>query len=98
MVHSRYVINMYRVIFPSQGPGREIRFFKKKNAFVALWVEHWNAAALHGRLAIHICELSSTPAMDSKSLGISKIRKTNNNPLKSGLPVDKNVRLTGDLL
>ena len=68
MVRSRYVINMYRVIFPSQG--REIRFFKKKKAFVAHWVEQWNAAALHGRLAIHICELSSTPAMESKSLRI----------------------------
>ena len=46
---------MYRVNFPSQG--REIRFFVKKNAFVAHWVEQWNAAALHGSLAIHICEL-----------------------------------------
>ena len=64
MVRSRYVINMYRVNFPSQE--RKIRFFVKKNAFVAHWVEQWNAAALHVSLTIHICELSSIPAMESK--------------------------------
>ena len=68
MVRSRYVINMYGENSPSQE--REIRFIVKKNAFVAHWVEQWNADALHGSSAINICELSLIPAMDSECFRI----------------------------